>query len=81
VLKDILEQTTKTNGSVAKVKQEQSFARGALYMLSGTVTLLIFPIVGFVLWRVVNLDNQVRQVTKEVIVESIAAALQDYEKP
>ena len=79
VLGEILGQTTKTNGSVAAIKEWRAFATGAFYMLSGTVSLIILPIVGFVLWRVINIDNQIRETTRTAIIESLSEVLEDYE--
>lgn len=72
VLADIKTQTTKTNGSVAAVKEWKAFASGAFYVLSGVIVLLVLPWLGFISWRVLDLDNQIQDSTKAAVLDALA---------
>lgn len=55
VLADIKEQTTKTNGSVAKVKEAQSFATGFMYGIGAFIVAVILPVLGY--FAVLSIGN------------------------
>jgi len=53
-LDKILEQTTKTNGSVTKLKEWKSFITGGLTLAA----VVILPILGFLAIMVIRTNNQ-----------------------
>ncbi len=64
-LQEILTQTKKTNGSVADINRWRERANGA-FLAAGVLTAtVILPIVGYVLYKVVNIDQSVRDAVHE----------------
>lgn len=54
------DQAVKTNGSVANVKEDLAFWRGALWVMGAVIVFIVLPILGYALYQVVNIPTIVQ---------------------
>ena len=59
ILADIKEQTTKTNGSVAKVTAKQSWLSGFSYAMGAFIVAIMVPALGYLVVIVINSRAQI----------------------
>lgn len=62
----ILEQTTKTNGSVASVKGTQKWQQGFMYGLGLFVLAIVIPILGYVAILAINNNAKLSSISATV---------------
>ena len=54
ILKDIKEQTTKTNGRVSVLEDRYQFVRGAMWVIGSLLTLIMLPVAFILISAVVG---------------------------
>lgn len=77
-LEEINQRVKTTNGRVNTLESDRDFTRGALWMLTAFMTVIIIPMLGWALWSLITIDDKidasvdtsVKDAFKEITTES-----------